>query len=74
MLRPEDNMPIFRLNINCEGSAFEGESFSAEIVALLRVVAQRIEDGDSFDMYRTIFDSNGNDCGRFALKPWPKLP
>jgi hypothetical protein len=37
-------------------------------VRILRAVADRIESGDEYQMFRTIFDANGNDVGRFALK------
>lgn len=35
---------------------------------ILREVAKRVDRGDDISHCRTIFDVNGNDCGRFALK------
>lgn len=56
----------FRLTIHTEGAAFDPPEH--ELARLLRSVADRIESGDSFDMYRNIIDINGNVVGTFALK------
>lgn len=59
---------IFRLTVNTDNSAFEDDP-ARELVRILHSVAGRIERGDDFSMYQTILDANGNDVGRFALKP-----
>ena len=68
-------MPNFRLHIRCNKSTFTNgdgdttpDSARPELVRLLREVAQRIEDGDMYDYYRTILDTSGNDVGTFAIK------
>ena len=59
----------FQLFINCDNDAFADGNRDDEIVRLLRETADRIERGESFEMFQTLFDSNGNDVGRFAIKP-----
>ena len=66
----------FTLAIKCEGAAFDDdetgavthESAAPELARILRDVAYRIEDGDSFDVFRNCRDINGNIVGTFALK------
>ena len=66
----------FTLAIKCEGAAFDDdetgavthESAAPELARILRDVARRIEDGDSFDTFRNCRDINGNIVGTFALK------
>ena len=53
----------FRLEINTENAAFEGDNLRIELVRILRAVARRIEtDGDDRG---NISDSNGNHVGSF---------
>jgi len=42
----------------------------AEIAHILRSIANKIDDSinDDIKMYQTIFDINGNDVGRYAIK------
>jgi hypothetical protein len=56
----------FVLHINCVNDLFQLDA-RPELSRLLREVATRLEDGDSADFYRTIYDTNGNDVGRFKL-------
>ena len=66
----------FTLAIKCSGFAFDDdetgavthESAAPELARILRDVAYRIEDGDSFDTFRNCIDINGNVVGAFALK------
>lgn len=66
----------FTLSIKCSGFAFDDETTGAvthesaapELARIIRDVARRIEDGDSFDTYRNCRDINGNIVGTFALK------
>jgi hypothetical protein len=65
----------FTLAIKCKGAAFDDEtgtvtheSAAPELARILRDVARRIEDGDSFDTFRNCHDINGNVVGAFALK------
>ena len=65
----------FTLSIKCSGFAFDDEtgavtheSAAPELARILRDVAYRIEDGDSFDVFRNCRDINGNIVGTFALK------
>jgi len=65
----------FTLSIKCSGFAFDDEtgavtheSAAPELARILRDVARRIEDGDSFDTFRNCRDINGNIVGTFALK------
>jgi hypothetical protein len=60
-------MAKFQLHVNTDNAAFEDDP-APELVRILRAVADRIESGDEYQMFRTIHDSNGNDVGRFALK------
>ena len=56
---------MFTLQINTDGSAFEGYS-GHEVARLLRMVARRVESGEEVD--GNIFDLNGNKCGEWALE------
>lgn len=59
----------FNLYVNCDNAAFDSNP-APEVVRILREVAQQIEDaGEVPDMFKTIRDVNGNDVGRYALKP-----
>lgn len=67
----------FRLFINVDNDAFTPQPYP-EVARLLREIANRldtVENGDYTDFrkgwtghYQTIFDSNGNDLGRYAFK------
>lgn len=57
----------FRLNIHADNEAFEPEP-AHEIARILRDISHRIESGMDLSSYRTLFDINGNDVGRVALK------
>lgn len=65
----------FTLSIKCSGFAFDDEtgavtheSAAPELARILRDVARRIEDGDSFDTFRNCCDINGNVVGKFTMK------
>jgi hypothetical protein len=71
-LKRRYNVPTFRLTIRTDGAAFHDSadnSPSDELARLLRQIADRIEQSGTPSHYLTIHDINGNDCGRFALKP-----
>ena len=59
----------FRLALDCDNAAFDGDGCNVEIVRCLRAVADRIEAGDSFGRSRDILDINGNIIGHFVLAP-----
>ena len=44
-------------------------AMQAELAGILRETARRIEERGLSGFFETIYDSNGNDVGRFALKP-----
>ena len=56
----------FQLYIDTDNAAFDPPE--PELARLLRKVADRVESGETITHYLTIFDANGNDVGRFALK------
>jgi hypothetical protein len=58
----------FTVAVHTEGAAFAPDP-GPELCRILRAIADRIEGGDSYDTFRTILDVNGNDVGRYALKP-----
>lgn len=55
----------FILNLSTDNAAFEDDS---EIPRILRKIADDIDAGKDIAMFQTIFDVNGNDVGRYALK------
>ena len=64
----------FRLAIDTDNAAFgdvPDENVMArhmETARILKDVAKRLEQGEDFEKYRTLFDINGNDVGRAAFK------
>lgn len=59
---------VFHLIMGIDGDAFQDGERNRETARILRDVARRLEAGDYFDHYRTLFDVNGNDVGRAAFK------
>ena len=57
-----------RINIQADNEAFENDNREHELARILREIAQRLESGEQFGWFLTIFDVNGNDVGRVALK------
>jgi hypothetical protein len=57
----------FKLNFSTNNAAFD-ENVNGEISRILREIADRIENGESFDKCRNIFEANGNIVGVFSLK------
>lgn len=57
----------FRIMIHTGAAAFEPEP-APELARILRSIADRLDRGEDFSMFRTLYDVNGNDCGRVALK------
>lgn len=60
------------LKLDCENSAFDGNNRPAEIARILRRLADQIETiplpyGTRYDA--RLFDSNGNSCGSWDIKP-----
>ena len=66
----------FNLYLSTDNAAFGDETerdladerTRVELARILRRIANDIEDGKDISMYQTIFDINGNDVGRYALK------
>lgn len=66
----------FTVKIECGNAAFTDEagnvtndSAAPELARILREIADRIEAGTDYGWFKTIRDVNGNDVGRYALKP-----
>ena len=58
----------FTVKIDTDNAAFDPDP-GPELARILRRIADHIERGDTYDMFQTILDVNGNDVGRFAIKP-----
>lgn len=56
----------FQLYVHTDNAAFDDQA--TELARILRLVADKIEQGEDYSMFRTIFDVNGNDVGRWALR------
>jgi hypothetical protein len=65
--RPMSN--VFTVQIRTDNDAFQDGNEQAELARILRGIAARLEAGEDVYYFQTIFDINGNDVGRFALKP-----
>ena len=61
-------MEVFTCTIRCENAAFE-ETPASELARILRSIAKRLETEGASGFYETIRDINGNDVGRWAVKP-----
>lgn len=63
---------LFKLGIECENVAFEGEFEAREVARLLREAADRVERGDVGTdgpiPSRNLFDINGNKVGFFVFR------
>jgi hypothetical protein len=57
----------FNLAIHTENAAFDEDALAPEVARILREIAARLDGWDGYDKYQTVFDSNGNDVGRFRL-------
>ncbi len=69
--KPTKEQPTFVLYIDTENAAFDVENGGgalSETARILRKVADRLDDGELFDTFQTLFDFNGNDVGRAAFK------
>jgi len=60
-------MGTFTVKIDTDNDAFVDDP-TPELVRILQVIAETLASGRPYDMFQTIFDANGNDVGRFALK------
>lgn len=58
-------MSAFHLTVHLDNAAFDPRP---ELVRILRTIADSVEAGGYIGYYRTVFDVNGNDVGRFAIK------
>jgi len=59
----------FRVTIDTDNDAFDyPNSRNAETARILRSIADRLDKGEAFEFYETLFDINGNDVGRAAFK------
>ena len=61
-------MARFTVQLSTDNLAFEDDP-GYELARILRGIADDISNGREYDMFQTIFDANGNDVGRYALKP-----
>ena len=59
---------MFQLTINMDNAAFDGDNQVKEVARILREVVSRLEGGEDFSFYKTLFDCNGNDVGRARLR------
>jgi hypothetical protein len=59
---------IFKLNLRIDNAAFGEGSRDYELARILREIADKIEAGQDYATYKTVFDVNGNDVGRYARK------
>ena len=69
----------FLLNIQCDNAAFHGPSCpdedhicafqNDEVRDILRDIATCIDRKGLSGSFEAIYDTNGNDVGRFAIKP-----
>ena len=60
---------IFRLTIRCGDDALADSATDGhELARILRDIADKVEGGAPW-AYQTVRDINGNDVGRYALKP-----
>lgn len=59
-------MGDFTLTIHTDNAAFDPDP-RPELAAILRQIASRIESGDTLHKFQTVWDSNGNDVGRYKL-------
>lgn len=56
------------IKVDTGNSAFDGDGLQDETARILRDIADKIEtEGAVQYTYRTIFDLNGNDVGRWKL-------
>ncbi len=69
----DDNTRIFVLKIVADTAAFADGRETQEIARILRATADRLESNQSFAMYQTLHDINGNDVGRAKLAPASRL-
>ena len=58
----------FTLNLTTDNEAFDPDP-RPELARILRGIADKVENGGEIEFFQTILDLNGNDVGRFALKP-----
>ncbi len=61
-------MATFTVKFDTDNDAFAGDP-TPEIARILRKMADHVESGAEIEFFQTIYDHNGNDIGRFALKP-----
>jgi len=57
----------FTVKFDCDNAAFEGDPIP-ECQRILRRIAERLASDGIPTHYKTIYDANGNDVGRYALK------
>lgn len=63
-----DESRTFTVALTADNEAF-GEDPAHEVTRILRAIADRIDREGLSGYFETILDANGNDVGRFALKP-----
>lgn len=63
------NSHIFTMTVNCDNDSFKPEPWE-ELARILREAADKLErERDTCRWFQTVRDFNGNDVGRFAVKP-----
>jgi hypothetical protein len=69
----QDDDQVFRVYINTENAAFEGDNTGPEIASILRAIADDVERFGPRNVRSRVNDSNGNKVGfyaRFKLSEW----
>lgn len=61
-------MTVFTVKFDTDNAAFDDGNREAEIIRILRSIADRVERDGCSGFFETIRDVNGNEVGRFALK------
>lgn len=57
---------MFNLTLRTDNDAFQPEP-NLEVARILREIANKVEREGAIGLFQTIFDSNGNDVGRYKL-------
>lgn len=60
---------MFSLHIDTNNDAFADGNERRETVRILREIAERLENGEDAEVFRSVLDSNGNVVARFKFLP-----
>jgi hypothetical protein len=61
-------MATLTVKFDTDNSAFNAPNYNNECARILRKIADQMEREGASGFYETIFDANGNDVGRWAVK------